>query len=53
MKIDFDEKRPMEVEAIFGNPLRAIINAQASAPRMEMLYQELKYLDDKVKKTRE
>jgi 2-dehydropantoate 2-reductase len=46
MKIDFDEKRSMEVEAIFGNPLRAIKKARASAPRMEMLYQELKYLDD-------
>jgi 2-dehydropantoate 2-reductase len=53
MKIDFDEKRPMEVEAIFGNPLRAIKNMHASAPRMEMLYQELKYLDDKGKKIRE
>jgi 2-dehydropantoate 2-reductase len=47
MKIDFDEKRPMEVEAIFGNPLRAITSAHGSAPRMEMLYRELKYLDDK------
>ena len=47
MKIDFDEKRPMEVEAIFGNPMRAIKNMHGSAPRMEMLYQELKYLDDK------
>jgi 2-dehydropantoate 2-reductase len=49
MKIDFDEKRPMEVEAIFGNPLRAIANAQASAPRIEMLYQELNYLDERNK----
>jgi 2-dehydropantoate 2-reductase len=48
MKIDFDEKRPMEVEAIFGNPVRAIKKAQASAHRMEMLYQELKYLDDMI-----
>jgi 2-dehydropantoate 2-reductase len=48
MKIDFDEKRPMEVEAIFGNPVRAINNAHGSAPRMEMLYQELKYLDDMI-----
>ena len=46
MKIDFDEKRPMEVEAIFGNPLRAAIKAGANAPRMEMLYRELKYMDE-------
>ena len=30
MKIDFDERRPMEVEAIYGNPLRA---AQAAGAR--------------------
>jgi 2-dehydropantoate 2-reductase len=47
MKIDYDEKRPMEVEAIFGNPLRAIVNAHSCAPRIEMLYQELNYLDKK------
>lgn len=46
MKIDFDEKRPMEVESIFGNPLRVIRKANGSSPLIEMLYQELKYLDD-------
>jgi 2-dehydropantoate 2-reductase len=46
MKIDFDEKRPMEVESIFGAPLRAAQEAGASVPRMEMLYEQLKYLDE-------
>lgn len=46
MKIDFDEKRPMEVEAIFGNPLRAAEKAGAKVPGMEMLYRELKYMDE-------
>jgi 2-dehydropantoate 2-reductase len=45
MKIDFDEKRPMEIEAIYGNPLRAGAEAGAAMPRIEMLYQQLKYLD--------
>lgn len=46
MKIDFDEKRPMEVEAIFGNPLRAAKKAGVKVPRMEMLYRELKFMDE-------
>jgi 2-dehydropantoate 2-reductase len=46
MKIDFDEKRPMEVEAIFGNPLRAAKKAGIKVPLMEMLYRELKFMDD-------
>jgi 2-dehydropantoate 2-reductase len=46
MKIDFDEKRPMEVESIFGAPLRAAQAAGASVVRMEMLYQTLVYLDE-------
>jgi 2-dehydropantoate 2-reductase len=47
MKIDYDEKRPMEVESIFGNPLRAAKKAGAHMPLMEMLYQELKFMDEK------
>lgn len=46
MKIDYDEKRPMEVESIFGNPLRAAQKAGAKVPLMEMLYKELKFLDE-------
>jgi 2-dehydropantoate 2-reductase len=46
MKIDFDEKRPMEVEAIFGNPLRAAEKAGMKVQLMEMLYRELKYMDE-------
>ena len=45
MKIDFDEHRPMEVEAIFGNPLRAAQSAGAAVPRLEMLYHLLQFLD--------
>ena len=45
MKIDHDEGQPMEVEAIFGNPLRAVQQAGAKSPRLEQLYRQLKFLD--------
>lgn len=45
MKIDFDEGRPLEVEAIFGNPLRAAQQAGTPVPRIETLYHQLKALD--------
>ncbi|MEM9118039.1 MAG: putative 2-dehydropantoate 2-reductase [Cyanobacteria bacterium P01_F01_bin.56] len=45
MMIDFAERRPLEVEAIVGNPLRAAQQAQVETPRLEMLYQQLKVLD--------
>jgi 2-dehydropantoate 2-reductase len=44
MKIDFDEHKPMEVEAIYGNPLRAARAAGASMPLVETLYRQLKFL---------
>ncbi|MFH0953331.1 MAG: putative 2-dehydropantoate 2-reductase [Verrucomicrobiota bacterium] len=49
MHIDFEQKRPMEVEAIFGNPLRIANNAGIEVPRIEMLYQQLKFLDQRNK----
>jgi 2-dehydropantoate 2-reductase len=45
MKIDYDERRPLEVEAIFGNPLRAIQHAGVASPLLEQLYRQLKFLD--------
>jgi 2-dehydropantoate 2-reductase len=45
MKIDYDERRPLEIEAIFGNPLHAAEQAGAPIPRIEMLYQQLQFLD--------
>jgi len=47
MKIDYDEKRSLEVEAIFGNPLRAAQSAGTDLPKIAMLYQQLKFLDAK------
>ncbi|HEY9845346.1 MAG TPA: putative 2-dehydropantoate 2-reductase [Candidatus Caenarcaniphilales bacterium] len=45
MKIDYDQRRPMEVEAIFGTPLRVAQQAGAQSPQIAMLYQQLKFLD--------
>lgn len=45
MKIDFDQGEPMEVEAIYGNPLRAAHAAGQDLPLVGMLYRQLKFLD--------
>jgi 2-dehydropantoate 2-reductase len=45
MKLDYDSHRPLEVEAICGQPLRAARAAGVALPKMEMLYQQLKSLD--------
>jgi 2-dehydropantoate 2-reductase len=45
MKIDYESRRPMEVESIFGNPVRAARAAGKELPRIEELYQQLKFLD--------
>jgi 2-dehydropantoate 2-reductase len=47
MKIDYENRRPMEVESIFGNPVRAAKSAGTDLPRIEMLYQQLKFLDER------
>jgi 2-dehydropantoate 2-reductase len=45
MKIDFDDRRPMEIEAIFGNPLRSVQRTGAASPLLEQLYAALTFLD--------
>ncbi|HEY9662145.1 MAG TPA: 2-dehydropantoate 2-reductase, partial [Allocoleopsis sp.] len=45
MKVDYDEKRSMELEAIIGNPLRIAQQVGVNTPQIAMLYQQLKYLD--------
>jgi 2-dehydropantoate 2-reductase len=45
MKIDYDEHRPMEVEAILGTPLRSARDRGIELPQVSMLYQQLKFLD--------
>lgn len=49
MRLDFLAKRPMEVEAIFGNPLRAIGDrASEIAPSISMLYQQLAFFNEAI-----
>jgi len=48
MKLDRDAKRPLEVEAIFGNPLRRATAQDIALPHIEMLYRQLKFLDRKI-----
>ncbi len=45
MRLDYLAKRPIEIEAIFGNPLRAATQREVSMPRVQMLYRELAFLD--------
>lgn len=47
MKIDFDENRPLEVEAIVGKPLRIAAEHDVSLPLIRCLYQQLKFLDNR------
>ncbi|MEL6230643.1 MAG: putative 2-dehydropantoate 2-reductase [Cyanobacteria bacterium J06627_3] len=44
MKIDFDQGRPLEVEAILGNPVRAAAEVGVAVPEMEKLYAQVKAL---------
>jgi 2-dehydropantoate 2-reductase len=45
MKIDYDESRPLEVEAILGNPLRIAQKAGIQLPQINVLYRMLKFMD--------
>ena len=47
MKLDFDEKRPMELEAIYGAPLHAARKTGTDLPRISILYDQLRFLDTK------
>lgn len=47
MKIDYDERRPLEVETIFGNPLRKAKAAGVELPQISCVYHQLKFLDAK------
>ena len=44
MKLDFDRGHAMEVEAIFGNPVRAAEGAGVQLPRIDTVYRQLRFL---------
>lgn len=48
MKLDFDQGRSMEIESIYGNPLRAAKTAGIAMPETERLYRQLLKLDSLV-----
>lgn len=45
MKVDYDAQRPLEIEAILGNPLRVAKSLSVPVPKIEMLYQQLAFLN--------
>ncbi|MEZ6137095.1 MAG: putative 2-dehydropantoate 2-reductase [Pirellulaceae bacterium] len=47
MLLDFRAGRAMEVEAIFGNPLRAARQAGYNPSKIDMLYQQLSFLGNR------
>ncbi|MFP5213997.1 MAG: 2-dehydropantoate 2-reductase [Acidobacteriota bacterium] len=49
MLLDFEAGRPMEVEAILGNGVRAARRAGVPVPRMESLYALIQLVDGKVR----
>ena len=46
MLLDRRAGRPMEIEAIFGEPLRAAAAAGCPTPQIETMYQLLKFMDE-------
>lgn len=47
MRLDFLASRPMELSAIFKAPLSAAAAAGLAMPRVEMLYRQLSFLQDR------
>lgn len=47
MMLDYEAQKSLEVEAIFGNPLRFAQRAGVELPHVAMLYRQLKFLDAK------
>ncbi|NES06264.1 MAG: putative 2-dehydropantoate 2-reductase [Okeania sp. SIO2F4] len=45
MKLDYEGKKPLEVEAIVGNPLQMAKEAGVDLPMISLLYRQLKFLD--------
>jgi 2-dehydropantoate 2-reductase len=52
MLVDFEAGRPMEVEAILGNGIRAAKRHNLAVPYMESLYGILKLVDKKIREQR-
>jgi len=46
MKLDFDFKRPLEIDAIYSEPLAAAHRAGYEMPKVAMLEQQLHFIED-------
>jgi 2-dehydropantoate 2-reductase len=46
--IDYEARRPLEIEAIWGEPLRRARTAGLAMPELEQLYHELRELDAQI-----
>ncbi len=44
MKLDYDNQRPLEIKAIYSNPLKAAIKANSNMPKVRMLEQQLQFI---------
>ncbi|MCX7726589.1 MAG: putative 2-dehydropantoate 2-reductase [Chitinispirillaceae bacterium] len=47
MKLDYEKGQPLEIESIYGYPLKVAEQNGASMPFVKMLYKELLFLNDK------
>ncbi|QDV23163.1 putative 2-dehydropantoate 2-reductase [Aureliella helgolandensis] len=47
MLLDYRAGRPIEVEAIFGNPIRAALKAGYRSTKIEVLYEQLRFLGER------
>lgn len=52
MKVDFDERKALEIDAILGAPLRAARRAGVDCPGIEALYRQLAFLDARNRRRR-
>lgn len=43
--LDFEAGKPLEIEAIWGEPFRRAVAAGATVPRLELIYSMLKHVD--------
>jgi len=48
MKLDFDQGKPMEIESIYGNPLREAKAAGVDMPETEKLYKQLRAINSAI-----
>jgi 2-dehydropantoate 2-reductase len=47
MKLDYDERRPLELDAIYRIPIERANEAGAQVPRVDALWRQLRFLDQR------